>query len=157
MSARLAPATSAGGQQALRRPLRGDRDRYRRGRSPRQSLAAGSETVTPTPTFLPFFRDPAQPGDQILFVTELSQRGKHVGNSPHHCTVVSADYTVCEAAADLPGGELTFQTQLGPHNGGDITSVAVTGGTGIYRGAHGQLVITALPDGSATWSITINS
>ena len=85
---------------------------------------------------------PQQPGDQAFFIAQLTQNGKQVGLSPHHCTAITADYSLCEAVANLPGGQVSFQTALGGTNQAPRVAVAITGGTGKYRDAHGQLTIT---------------
>lgn len=97
-----------------------------------------------------------RPGDQAYFVAQLSQNGKVVGNSPHHCTAVTADYSLCEAVADLPDGQITFQTAVGGRNAGSPLNVAITGGTGNYRDAHGTLTIMVAADGSMTWVVDLD-
>ncbi|MDQ1719515.1 MAG: hypothetical protein QOE89_3468 [Pseudonocardiales bacterium] len=94
-----------------------------------------------------------QPGDQLFYVAQLTQDGKHIGASPHHCTAITAQYSLCEAVAVLPNGLITFQTALGGTNLPPIVKVAITGGTGEYRAVHGQLRITANSDGTQNWRL----
>jgi hypothetical protein len=85
---------------------------------------------------------------------QLTDRGRLVGHSPHHCTAITADDTLCESVMVLDGGQITLQTALGA----DVPSVihvAVTGGTGTYRNAQGQLTITLNTDGSQTWNLDL--
>lgn len=96
-----------------------------------------------------------QPGDQLFYVAQLTQHGKHIGASPHHCTAITAQYSLCEAVAVLPNGLITFQTALGGTNLPPIVKVAITGGTGDYRAAHGELRITANSDGTQTWRLDL--
>jgi hypothetical protein len=97
---------------------------------------------------------PQHPGDQTFFDVQLTDRGRLVGHSPHHCTAITADDTLCESVMVLDGGQITLQTALGA----DVPSVihvAVTGGTGTYRNAQGQLTITLNTDGSQTWNLDL--
>jgi hypothetical protein len=96
-----------------------------------------------------------QPGDQLFYVAQLTQDGKHIGASPHHCTAITAQYSLCEAVAVLPNGLITFQTALGGTNLPPIVKVAITGGTGDYRAVHGQLRITANSDGTQNWRLDL--
>ena len=95
--------------------------------------------------------DPQQPGDEAVFMAQLSSGGKLVGFAPHRCTAVTADYSLCEAVAILPGGQVSFQTTIGGQNSGSIVTVPITGGTGIYRDAHGVLTIRTDANGNQTW------
>jgi len=94
-----------------------------------------------------------QPGDQFLYIAQLTNAGKPAGLSPHHCAAITADYTLCDAVANLADGQVTFQTALGGKNVLPVVKVAITGGTGKYRDAHGQLTITANADGSQDWQL----
>ena len=112
---------------------------------------AFNQTRVPTPS------SPDAPfaaGDQLFWVSELYQGGKHVGSAPHHCTADGAGFLLCEASALLPGGEVTFQTAL------DIDSataapVPVTGGSRCYRHASGQLEVEFNEDGSSRWQLSL--
>ncbi len=92
-----------------------------------------------------------QPGDRWFFVTQLTDNGKQVGASPHKCTAITAEYSMCEAAANLSGGQVTFEGALGGTNVLPQVVVAITGGTGEYRDAQGQVTITQNADGSQSW------
>jgi hypothetical protein len=97
--------------------------------------------------------DPQQPGDQAVFVAQLSSGGKVVGSAPHHCTAITVDYSLCEAVAILPDGQVSFQTAIGGQNAGSIVNVAISGGTGKYRDAHGVLTIRTDANGNQTWVV----
>jgi hypothetical protein len=94
-----------------------------------------------------------QPGDRWFFITQLTQNGKQVGLSPHKCIAITAEYSMCEAAANLPGGQVTFEAAFGGTNVLPQVAVAITGGTGKYRDAQGQVTITQNADGSLSWYI----
>ena len=95
--------------------------------------------------------DPQQPGDEAVFMAQLSSGGKVVGHAPHRCTAITADYSLCEAVALLPGGQVSFQTTIGGQNTGSTVNVPITGGTGNYRDAHGVLTILTDANGNQTW------
>lgn len=95
-------------------------------------------------------------GDESFFNVQLSQDGKAVGNSPHHCTAIDANYSLCEAVAELPDGQISFQTALSDRNGGSELDVAITGGTGKYRDARGMLTVLAGAGGSLTWIVDLD-
>ena len=97
-----------------------------------------------------------RPGDQSFFVAQLSQDGKVVGQSPHHCTAITADSSLCEAVMELADGQVTFQTALSGQNAGSSLDVAITGGTGKYRDARGMLTILIAADGSMTWVVDLD-
>ena len=84
-------------------------------------------------------------------MAQLSSGGKLVGSAPHRCTAVTSDYSLCEAVAILPGGQVSFQTTIGGQNSGSTVTVPITGGTGIYRDAHGVLTIRTDANRNQTW------
>ena len=85
-------------------------------------------------------------GDQLVFSESLAKRGRDVGMSGVVCTVT---YTVppydvvtfnCVATLSLRDGQITLQGLIetqGEDDPGPFT-VAITGGTGDYRGAGGE-------------------
>jgi hypothetical protein len=94
-----------------------------------------------------------QPGDRWFFIAQLTQNSRQVGLSPHKCTAVTADYSICEAVANLPGGQVTLEGAFGGSNVLPRIVVAITGGTGKYRDAAGQVTITLNADGSQDWYV----
>ena len=88
-------------------------------------------------------------GDQLVFSEILRQRGREVGDSGVTCTVTEAvpPYTVltfhCVATLSLRRGQITLQGLIevqGEDDPGPFT-VAITGGTGRYRGAGGEATV----------------
>ena len=96
-----------------------------------------------------------QPGDQTYFVTHLTHGKADMGDAPHHCVAVDRQYTLCTSVADLPGGKLTMSTSLQPTT--TAPTVAVTGGTGEFAGASGQVRITYTADGKQSWVVTLTA
>src|SRR5215210_1903384 len=78
--------------------------------------------------------------DQIVFSNDLYQNGEKVGEDGGTCTVtriVSGDATLhCLGTNSLPGGQISVQGFAAP---GEPFELAVTGGTGRYRKARGQV------------------
>jgi hypothetical protein len=88
-------------------------------------------------------------GDEFVFSQALFDRGREVGMSGGVCTVTHAvpPYDVltfhCVATLSLRRGQITLQGLVevqGEDDPGPFT-VAITGGTGAFRGAGGEAVI----------------
>jgi hypothetical protein len=88
-------------------------------------------------------------GDQLVFSEVLRERGREVGTSGAVCVVTEAvpPYTVlvyhCAGTLSLRRGQITLQGLVevqGPDDPGPFV-VAITGGTGAYRGAGGEAVV----------------
>lgn len=111
-----------------------------------------------TQTRLPKPTDPQAPirvGDRLFWVTALSRGGKHVGSASHVCTAADRRWMDCVATISLPRGQVELQTAL-DLRATDFDPIAVTGGTGCYRYARGQLRIVAFHnDGSAEWALQL--
>jgi hypothetical protein len=95
-------------------------------------------------------------GDSNVITEDAYRDGEKVGTSDLTCTVVRVDLARHFFAAEcfnttvLPGGQITAQ--------GYVTSdqveklpfkQAITGGTGAYRGARGELTVDEAGDGPA--------
>jgi hypothetical protein len=81
------------------------------------------------------------PGDQLVFTDSLTRNGASYGHNAIHCVIVVAADAVCVGAFTLPGGQLTIAGDVGSVNSHGSKTVAVTGGTGQYQGARGQLTV----------------
>jgi hypothetical protein len=90
------------------------------------------------------------PGDQLVFTESLTRNGASYGHDAIHCVIVVAADAVCVGAFTLPGGQLTIAGDVGSINSHGSKTVAVTGGTGQYQSARGQLTVK---DRSATVSV----
>jgi hypothetical protein len=91
------------------------------------------------------------PGDQILFTdTLLDQAGRRVGHDEARCTLMFGGDVLCDATFVLDGqGQLTIE--------GVGLTFAVTGGTGQFRKARGQMQETFLPTGEFRFAFTLLS
>jgi hypothetical protein len=93
-------------------------------------------------------------GDQRVFTDDLFQDGRRVGQDHGYCTVTRITGTApsrtvtseCLATAILPRGQITAQgTATGPEQGAPPPFAnAVTGGTGAYRTARGEVRISPI-------------
>jgi|tagenome__1003787_1003787.scaffolds.fasta_scaffold20937391_1 hypothetical protein len=87
------------------------------------------------------------PGDQIIFATTVSRDGHPAGDTGGSCTVTTVDPSgaltgSCQATARLGDGMLTTQALVtfGPGLQPPFR-LAITGGTGRYRGAAGEVEV----------------
>jgi hypothetical protein len=94
-------------------------------------------------------------GDRLFWVVELYVGADHVGSAPHACTAVNGNFLTCQASALLPKGEVEFQVSL-DINSSVAAPIPVTGGSGCYRDARGQLLISFNADGSADWTLQLD-
>ena len=82
-------------------------------------------------------------GDQFVFSSDFFRGGKKIGFDGGFCTLVRLPALLeCVGTNSLPGGQLTAQGLL--DYGPDFASegpfeLAITGGTGRYKTAHGQV------------------
>ena len=104
--------------------------------------------------FLDFLTPGPSLGDELVFSERLSQRGREVGEAGVVCTVteVVGPYDVlmlqCIGTLSLRRGQITLQGLIevqGEEDPGPFT-VAITGGTGAYRGAGGEAVVRDVGD-----------
>ncbi|MFS0699895.1 hypothetical protein AB6N24_07965 [Cellulomonas sp. 179-A 4D5 NHS] len=97
-------------------------------------------------------------GDQIVFEDTLLRGGREVGAGGGTCTVtavVPADPPLalaCQVSYQLPDGQITAQ---GRASNAPVKTLAVTGGTGRYIGASGELVLTELGNAENTGRLVI--
>jgi hypothetical protein len=88
-------------------------------------------------------------GDQAIFTDELFQDGRRLGEGHGVCTITRITGTApsrtltneCLIAGMLPGGQITIQGLLPSTEQGTSPThrLAVTGGTGAYRTARGEV------------------
>jgi hypothetical protein len=100
------------------------------------------------------FQDPFDPsrGDQTMFRDQLLRGSSVVGHDDGSCTVtefVPADADpiklACQVTFELPEGQISTQ---GAATNNPVKPLAITGGTGRYVGAAGDVVLTEFPDGT---------
>ena len=80
-------------------------------------------------------------GDDVVFSGTLRQSGERVGRVGVVCTFTSAAHAKrvaaqCPATADLPGGQITLQGLVFNR---DLRVLPITGGSGQYQGADGEM------------------
>jgi hypothetical protein len=85
-------------------------------------------------------------GDQSVFSQDLFRKGEKVGTAGVVCTLVRLEPMVsataqCVATAELPRGQITLQGLLTFTDGPSTFRIAITGGTGRYRTAHGVAIV----------------
>ena len=83
-------------------------------------------------------------GDQLLGTGDLTRHGKPAGEAHLSCTLMrrvgTASTFQCSGVLALPAGQIAAQAAVLLVDDQPIGfSLAVTGGTGAYRTAHGQL------------------
>jgi hypothetical protein len=100
-------------------------------------------------------------GDQTVQAFDLFQAGTKVGEESSICTVTrveanDASTVHCTGVQSLPGGQVTYEGTInyGPNEfpKADPFSLAIKGGTGKYRTAHGELRIQEL---TTEWQNTL--
>jgi hypothetical protein len=100
-------------------------------------------------------------GDELVFSERLFIRGREVGESGVVCTVTQAvpPYDVltfhCVATLSLRKGQITLQGLIevqGEDDPGPFL-VAITGGTGKFRGAGGEAVVRRVSAGPPVRSV----
>lgn len=97
-------------------------------------------------------KGPSAGDERLVWSTISTPAGKRVGQAEFVCTITafgkSAYAGACHGGLILPGGQLngefvfTQDTDAAP-----AVRQAITGGTGIYRGARGQFVVQQVESG----------
>ena len=93
-------------------------------------------------------------GDYVIFHDLLSSHGKQVGDEGGTCPIVDATEGLihCTGTMRLPGGQIAFQ---GLTTAAPTKELAVTGGTGRYQGAGGEVTLVELGDGTGTLTVRL--
>lgn len=101
-------------------------------------------------------------GDQFVFADDLFRDGKKVGDNGGVCTAVrvgpgeSATFQ-CLVTLSLPKGEITIQglfTSSGAQEPAPF-DIAITGGTGAYRSADGEVEVDIVSDTEARLTVKL--
>ncbi len=94
-------------------------------------------------------------GDYITIRDDLFQHGEKVGLHGGTCTVVQVDAVLlnCVVTFSLPDGQITAQGLVSP----DLAEeqVAVTGGTGNYKTAQGELTVLEEGEGQSRYTLAL--
>jgi hypothetical protein len=99
------------------------------------------------------------PGDMDLHSSPLTRSGKVVGYNTGSCltTAVTKQHLdqVCQIVLSLPAGQIVTEGAVRSGKGGPGTfPLAITGGTGRYQTARGQVHVTA-SDGPVRIDVTL--
>ncbi|GAA3168861.1 MULTISPECIES: allene oxide cyclase barrel-like domain-containing protein [Streptomyces] len=98
-------------------------------------------------------------GDEFVYADKLSKDGKQIGKDGSSCEVTelkgSEITTNCVLSVQLPDGQITAQSLW--VKGSDTVRMAITGGTGTYRGATGELTCNDIQTPKETYHIELDS
>jgi hypothetical protein len=116
-------------------------------------FTVATKTIDQTPLDM---TKPPKLGDTNVITEDVYRYGKKVGTSDLQCTIVRLDLAKhffaaqCFNTTVLPGGQITAQGYV---TSNEIEKVpfkqAITGGTGAYRNARGELTVDEAGDGPA--------
>jgi hypothetical protein len=84
-------------------------------------------------------------GDMLVFTFQVFNRngGSRIGAGHGYCVRTEAGVASdCLSNASLPGGRIILQWE--EHDGQRVSRATITGGTGRYLGATGQMRLTSL-------------
>jgi hypothetical protein len=104
-------------------------------------------------------------GDELVFSERLSRRGRPVGVSGVVCTATQVEPPYddlmfhCVGTLKLRRGQITLQGLIevqGEDDPGPFT-VAITGGTGKYRGASGEARLRPRGEGELVYKLSFDS
>ena len=96
-------------------------------------------------------------GDQQIITMDVFKDGKRVGESHVVCTVVRAGIAQCDNVTNLPGGQIaTSGVVTAEQEEQSPFTQAITGGTGAYRNAQGQLTVFEAGPQPATLTFQIS-
>jgi hypothetical protein len=103
-------------------------------------------------------------GDQFVFSEVLSRRGQDVGDSGATCTITElASYDTvtsnCVGTLRLRGGQITVQglVTFQGEDDPDRFTIAITGGTGAYRGASGEMDVRSIDATRSVYKLHFDS
>ena len=94
-------------------------------------------------------------GDSIVISDDLFQDGEKVGAHGGTCTVVRVGAVLlhCVVTFTLPDGHITAQGLVTPERAEE--QVAVTGGTGTYKAAQGELTVLEEGEGQSRYTFAL--
>ena len=100
-------------------------------------------------------------GNEFLGTDDLFRNGRKVGNDATACQFMAdlgpaGGRFQCVATVSLPDGQLTVQGLLTQAEGGLKPFIlAITGGTGAYRTAHGQVRVIPISETEQRYTLTL--
>lgn len=98
------------------------------------------------------------PGDRFVFANDLFHHGRKIGEDGGACTVTRVSGTgnatfQCLGTNALPGGHITAQGLTTSEGTREV--LAITGGTGRYKTASGEVRFTEVDDGTLDLTFVI--
>jgi hypothetical protein len=100
-------------------------------------------------------------GNQFLGTDDLYRNGRKVGDDATVCQFMAdlgqaGGRFQCVVTLSLPEGQLTAQGLATlTESGGQPVTVAITGGTGAYRTAHGQARVVQVSETEQHYTLTV--
>jgi hypothetical protein len=96
-------------------------------------------------------------GDQQIISMDVFKGAKRVGESHVVCVTVRAGIVQCDNVTNLPGGQIVATGLVTDEQEEQSPFIqAITGGTGAYRNAHGQLTVSEAGPQPATLTFQIS-
>ena len=85
-------------------------------------------------------------GDEFVFASKLMRGGKQVGHTGVVCTITSVarEESQCVGTAWFRKGQITIQGLVTEEP--EVFALPITGGSGAFKGAEGQLVVRQVSD-----------
>ena len=100
-------------------------------------------------------------GNQFLSTDDVNRQGRRVGDDAAVCQFMAdlgqaGGRFQCVATLSLPEGQLTAQGLATLNEAGDQPfMLAITGGTGAYRSAHGQIRVAPVSQTESRYTVTV--
>jgi hypothetical protein len=100
-------------------------------------------------------------GNQFLSTDDVYRQGRRVGDDAAACQFMAdlgqaGGRFQCVATLSLPEGQLTAQGLATLNETGDQPfTLAITGGTGAYRTAHGQIRVAPVSGTESRYTLTV--
>ncbi|MFF5860038.1 hypothetical protein ACFY8B_31215 [Streptomyces sp. NPDC012751] len=117
-------------------------------------LAVGNDGVVHTDVGAPGL----SVGDEFVYADKLFRDGEQVGEDGSSCQVTKLEgskiVTNCVLSVQLPEGQLTAQSLW--IKGTDTVRMAITGGSGAYRGATGELTCDDIQTPHETYRVSLD-
>ena len=121
-----------------------------------KSFEVTGKAIAP-PTMIDLGTPGPSAGDQQIISMDVFKGAKKVGESHVVCVTVRAGIVQCDNVTNLPGGQIVAtglvtdaQEETSPF------TQAITGGTGAYRNAHGQLTVSEAGPQPATLTFELS-
>jgi hypothetical protein len=102
-------------------------------------------------------------GNQFLSTDDVYRQGRRVGDDAAVCQFMAdldqaGGRFQCVATLSLPEGQLTAQGLATLNETGDQPfTLAITGGTGAYRIAHGQIRVAPVSETESHYTLTVTT